>query len=235
MRLTSIQDTPQYRKQKKRYESVYPGMRRRLDVPFDTLFELFSDRCVTETEIAKAYDTSKQVVSAIYCKYFREVFHATGRDRRRFCTMSARRKLVDQLRNTPPEKGHLLSVWKKAESFGYEVRRVPGKDVEHSIKPWMYKDRLEIEGKLCAIRNPKNVSVRGYAKSSYYGPFIRRPKDFSFLIIKGGSETFIIPTTMVNSKRIYIKTPAKRGVAKVPARVEWRDYKDRWDLLRGSQ
>jgi len=222
-----------------RYEK---SQKTKIKLSFDELYQMFSNGSLSFRAIAQKVGVSSQRIHQLwewhFCRLFPNI--GGGKDRRK---MAIARKLRQKEREDPTIP-LLRRVAVRARSFGHSVFQAI--DDRGNV----YKKRLMIGDKPCAISSLSNLYMRAQKSSRFYSRgnlSITTIRKNSFLIIErqGGSkeyEYFIVPTsTLLENyllgKRhrpfsIYVPSERFSYTQRDQPKVNFWSFHEAWHLLR---
>lgn len=215
------------------------GTPRKMTMTFDELFEAFQSDCITQVQIAKANNVSRERIRQIYDEWFRDLFEdKSGRDRVAACTLVNRAIRLENLRyqGLDDPSTFVGRVAQKATLWGFGVERIVS--VSYVLSPF----RLRVNSKMVGLHWVSKFTAVGPRQDRYGRVNVSRGKlqgEFAVVIyLEPWDQFYVVPTSPIlgilgrkDATILYI--PQERALEqRRPSRINFWDHVERWDLLK---
>lgn len=195
------------------------------------------------TDIGRLDGTTRQAAQQTYEKYFRAIFEISGLARLKERADEKRTRDEDNLR-AEVLKSEFRELAEIVQTLGFSLESCAKFAKNRVANPC--KNRIRINGKLCGVL----MATRPYTPRSEYGSSYARHvmtpqtlQGIAFLIFQVAIEGviprryFVVPSEVLleygrGKKYFYVYIPIERTrPANSPARVDYRQFEDAWQLL----
>jgi len=205
----------------------------------------FVRSCNTFTQIGKDEGITHQAVRKTYNKYFAPYLpKKTGRERQKVCTLHTACVRYERAKHKFPTPALQEIAW-QAKARGHTVSAIPRKDGSTQWNPRKYK--LLINDMVCQVYHHRRKGLQNSVFTGVSGAtFLQHSFHIFYLEVEGFDRVvYIIPKEILRDSPLCVDQQGrkvfnlrlidKRDRRGRKPRVDWRQFRNAWHLLKVTE